>query len=72
MQNPSAEDTAVGNISRERGELVKKARALRKLLEQGRITPADLERTRSQFKGVHKHVLDEVLQEERKPRKKQS
>ena len=61
---------ALGNITKERNALIKKARTLRKLLEQGRITLATLEQARSQFTGIHKHVLDEVLKEEPKDRRK--
>lgn len=61
---------AVGNITKERNALVKKARVLRKMLEEGRLSPAELERARSQFTGIHKHVLDEVLKEEPKDRRK--
>ena len=55
---------AIGNINREFSRLEKKAKNLRKLLEEGTLSPEALERAQAQFKGIYKHVLNNVLKEE--------
>ena len=54
---------ALGNINREFSKYVKKAKNLRKLYEKGKLSEQDLEKARSQFKGIYMHVLDNVLEE---------
>lgn len=56
---------ALGNINREFSRLEKKAKKLRRLLEQGKLSPEALERSQAQFKGIYRHVLNNVLEEER-------
>jgi len=57
---------ALGNINREFSKQEKKAKKLRTLYEKGKLSPEDLERAHDQFKGIYRHVLDNVLKEERK------
>jgi hypothetical protein len=52
---------AIGNINREFSGFVKKARRLRSLYEEGKISAEALESARSQFKGLYRNVLDDVL-----------
>lgn len=53
---------ALGNINREFSKLEKKAKKLRKLLKEGKISPEAIERAQSQFTGLYKHVLTNVLE----------
>ncbi len=55
---------ALGNINREFSRLEKKAKHLRKLRDEGKISPQALERAQSQFKGLYRHVLENVLAKE--------
>jgi hypothetical protein len=55
---------AIGNINREFSKHTKKAKNLAKLYKQGRLSPEALEQARSQFKGLYRHVLDNVLEED--------
>ena len=57
---------ALGGINREFSRLEKKAKKLRKLLEEGKLSPEALERALVHFKGIYRHVLTNVLEEERK------
>lgn len=56
---------ALGGINREFSRLEKKAKKLRKRWEAGEITTADLERAQAQFTGIYRHVLTNVLKEEK-------
>lgn len=56
---------ALGNINREFSKLEKKAKHLRKLRNEGKITPEALEKAQEQFRGIYKHVLNNVLNENR-------
>ncbi len=56
---------ALGGINREFARLEKKARKLRKLLEEGMLSPEALEKAQGQFTGIYRHVLNNVLKEER-------
>lgn len=53
---------ALGNINREFSKLEKKAKKLRKLLKEGKISLEAIERAQSQFTGLYKHVLTNVLE----------
>lgn len=53
---------ALGNINREFSKLEKKAKKLRKLLKEGKISREAIERAQSQFTGLYKHVLTNVLE----------
>ena len=55
---------AMGNINREYSALVKKAKRIRKRYRSGKLTEAELNQARTQFKGLFKNVLDQVLSEE--------
>ncbi len=55
---------ALGNINREFSRLEKKAKHLRKLCNEGKISPQALERAQSQFKGLYRYVLENVLAKE--------
>lgn len=61
--DPTA-NTALGNINREFSNQVKKAKKLCKLYADGKISADDLEKAHSQFKGIYRYVLDNVLDEE--------
>ena len=54
---------ALGTINREFSRLEKKAKALRKLRDEGRISPEALEKAQSRFTGIYRHVLNNVLSE---------
>ena len=56
---------ALGQINHEFSRLEKKARKLRRLFEEGKISPEALEKAQSEFKGIYSHVLDNVLAEEK-------
>lgn len=56
---------ALGEINREFSRLEKKAKKLRRLLEEGKLSPEALERAQEQFKGIYRHVLNNILEEER-------
>ena len=56
---------ALGGINREFSRLEKKAKRLRRLLDEGKLSPEDLERAQSQFRGIYRHVLTHVLRESR-------
>lgn len=58
--DPTA-NRALGPINREFSRLEKKAKAIRKQLQEGKITPADVERAQAQFTGIYRHVLTNVL-----------
>lgn len=60
--DPTA-SAAIGNINREFSRFEKKAKRLRKLLESGAITAKEVEKAQSQFTGIYKHVLNNVLKE---------
>lgn len=53
---------ALGGINREFSRLEKKAKRLRKLLEEGKISPETLKNEQAQFKGLYRHVLTNVLE----------
>ena len=55
---------ALGGINREFSQLEKKAKRLRKLLKEGKLSLEDLEKAQTQFKGIFRHVLDNVLEED--------
>lgn len=55
---------AMGNINREYSALVKKAKSICKRYRAGKLTEAELNQARAQFKGLFKNVLDQVLSEE--------
>lgn len=56
---------ALGGINREFSRLEKKARKLRKRWEAGEISSEELEKAQAQFTGIYRHVLRNVLKEER-------
>lgn len=56
---------ALSGINREFARLEKKAMHLRKLRDEGKITPEALEKAQAQFTGIYRHVLHNVLNEVR-------
>lgn len=54
---------ALGEINREFSRLEKKAKLLRKLRDEGKISPQALEKAQTQFKGIYRHVLNNALEE---------
>ncbi len=61
--DPTA-SAALGNINREFSKLEKKAKKLRKLHQEGKLSDNALDKAHNQFKGLYKHVLDNVLEAE--------
>ena len=61
--DPTA-NKALGPINREFNRLEKKAKAIRKAFREGRITPAELDRAQTLFRGIYRNVLNNVLLEE--------
>ncbi len=59
---------ALGGINREFSRLEKKAKRIRTLWEQGSLSEEDLEAAQAQFTGIYRHVLANVLKEQREPR----
>ena len=55
---------ALGGINREFSRLEKKAKKLRTRFEAGEITEKDLQKAQAQFRGIYRHVLNNVLKEE--------
>ncbi len=55
---------ALGEINREFSRLEKKAKNLRKLLKEGKISPEEIEKAQKQFTGLYRHVLENVLEQE--------
>ena len=49
---------ALGSINREFSRLEKKAKNLCRLLDEGKISPAEFDAAHSQFTGIYRHVLD--------------
>lgn len=62
--DPTA-NRALSGINREFSRLEKKAKALRKRWEQGEISDTDLEKAQAQFTGIYRHVLTNVLNEDK-------
>ncbi|MBO7217857.1 MAG: hypothetical protein J6V50_04070 [Clostridia bacterium] len=52
---------ALGNINREFSRLEKKAKKLRRLFGEGKLSDRELQRAQSQFSGLYRHVLDNVM-----------
>lgn len=61
--DPTA-NAAIGNINREFSKLEKKAKKIRKLLKEGKISLEDIEIAQAKFKGIYQHVLTNVLNSE--------
>ncbi len=55
---------ALGNINREFSKLEKKAKRLRKLWDEGKISAETLEKAQAQFTGIYRHVLNNALEAE--------
>ena len=60
--DPTA-NRALSGINREFNRLEKKAKKLRALFQEGKISLQDLEKAQSQFTGIYRHVLTHVLNE---------
>lgn len=48
---------ALSGINREFSRLEKRAKKLRRLRDEGRITPEALEKAQEEFTGLYRHVL---------------
>lgn len=57
---------ALGGINREFSRLEKKAKRLRKLRDESKISPEALERAQEQFTGIYRNVLALALAKENK------
>ena len=55
---------AVGHVSKEFSKYEKKAKSLRKLYKEGKLSEEALEKSYSEFTGIYRHVLDRVFWEE--------
>lgn len=62
---------AMGNINREFSKQEKKAKALCRLYLQGKLSAQEWEQAHSLFKGIYRHVLDNVLTKALEEQKKQ-
>lgn len=62
--DPTA-NRALSGINREFSRLEKKAKALRKRWEAGQLSNEDLEKAQAQFTGIYRHVLTNVLKDEK-------
>lgn len=51
----------LSGINREFARLEARARRVRRLLEEGKLSPEALERERAHYRGIYRHVLDNVL-----------
>ena len=58
--DPTA-NRALGGINREFSRLEKKAKKLRRLWKEGKISDAELAAAQSQFTGIYRHVLTHVM-----------
>lgn len=61
--DPTA-NKALSGINREFSRLEKKAKALRKRWEAGQLSAEELEKAQTQFTGIYRHVLRNVLKED--------
>ena len=61
--DPTA-SAALGSINREFSRLEKRAKRLRALYKEGKLSDEALERARGEFRGIYRHVLDNVLRQE--------
>ena len=59
---------ALGSINREFSRLEKKAKRLRRLRDEGKLSPAALERAQEQFTGIYRHVLTKALTDDTEER----
>lgn len=67
--DPTA-SAALGNINRQFSKMEKKAKRIRRLWVEGKLTYEDLERIEREFTGIYRHVLLNVLrQPENEPNK---
>ena len=62
-RNPTA-SAAIGSVDKELARIRKRAKELRALRAQGRLTPAILAAARQQYTGLYRRVLENEL---RKP-----
>ncbi len=63
--DPTASE-ALRNLNREFSKKERKAKRLRQLYEEGRLSEKALEKAHSQFTGIYRHVLANVMKEEQK------
>ena len=52
---------ALSGINRDFARLEKKAKELRRLADEGKLTQQDLEKAQAQFTGIYRHVLANAL-----------
>ena len=57
---------ALSGINREFSRLEKKAKQLRKLRDEGKLSDEALAQAQTQFRGIYRHVLNRVLTEDPK------
>lgn len=57
---------ALGNINREFSRLERKAKKLKKLLDEGKISKEAFDKAGEQFTGLYRHVLTNALEKEAK------
>ncbi|MBQ2933417.1 MAG: hypothetical protein IJE02_02230 [Clostridia bacterium] len=62
--NDPTASQALGNINREFSKHVKIAKRLRFLYKKGALSTEELAKAHAQFKGIFRHVLDSVLEEQ--------
>ncbi len=54
---------ALGSINREFSRLEKRAKHLRKLRREGRLSDEQLAKAQEEFTGIYRHVLTRVMRE---------
>lgn len=54
----------LSGINREFGRLEKRAKHLKKLWKEGKISDEQLDKAHAEFTGIYRHVLDHVLAQE--------
>lgn len=62
---------ALGCINREFERLEKKAKRLYELRREGKISESSLEKAQSQFTGIYRHVLTNVIKEAEEKEKRE-
>ncbi len=57
---------AIGNLNRDFSRQEKKAKALLALYKNGELSSQELSKARKEFKGIYRHVLENVIREDEK------
>ena len=55
---------AIGEIDREFSRLEKKAKRLKALLAEGKVTSSAIDAAQAEYKGIYRHVLQNTLKKQ--------